>query len=73
MMFTNMQIGKPIPTSTNSGHVLFIGLGQLPGNKWGITPHDKDPVKTSLLIKSLVISINILIMKLGMASMKINI
>ena len=51
MMFTNMQIGKPIPTSTNSGHVLFIGLGQLPGNKWGITPHDKDPVKTSLLIK----------------------
>jgi hypothetical protein len=51
MMFTNMQIGKPIPTSTNSGHVLFIGLGQLPGNKWGITPYDKDPVKTSLLIK----------------------
>ena len=51
MMFTNFQIGKTIPTSTNSGHVLFIGLGQLPENKWGITPHDKDPLKTSLLIE----------------------
>jgi hypothetical protein len=30
-------------TSTNSGHVLFISLGNLPGNTWGITPVDGDP------------------------------
>lgn len=29
--------------STNSGHVLFIGLGNLPNNKWGITKWDGDP------------------------------
>lgn len=30
-------------SSTNGGHVLFIGLGQLPDNRWGITYSDKDP------------------------------
>jgi hypothetical protein len=49
MMFTYHQTGKFIPTSTNAGHVLFIGLGQLPENKWGITPLDDDPVKTKIL------------------------
>ena len=29
MVFTFYQTGKVIPTSTNAGHVLFIGLGQL--------------------------------------------
>ena len=36
-------------TSTNSGHTLFIGLGQLPNNKWGITPRDEDPKMDSIL------------------------
>ena len=49
MFFTYHQTGKFIPTSTNAGHVLFIGLGQLPGNKWGITPVDEDPVKKKVL------------------------
>jgi len=30
-------------TSTNGGAVLFIGLGAMPDNKWGITPVDGDP------------------------------
>lgn len=51
MLFTFNQIGKPLITSTNSGHVLFIGLGQLPENKWGITPFDKDSLKLELLNK----------------------
>ena len=49
MIFTFNQIGKPLVTSTNTGHVLFIGLGQLPNNVWGITPFDKDPKKMQLL------------------------
>ena len=28
--------------SSNSGHVFYIGLGQLPNNKWNITPIDED-------------------------------
>jgi len=28
--------------STNAGHVLYIGLGQLPNNKWQIRPYDDD-------------------------------
>jgi hypothetical protein len=28
--------------SSNSGHVFYISLGQLPGNKWNITPSDGD-------------------------------
>ena len=28
--------------SSNSGHVFYISLGQLPGNKWNITPSDED-------------------------------
>jgi hypothetical protein len=35
--------GHVLLTSTNSGHVLYIGLGQLPGNPWGITASDGDP------------------------------
>lgn len=49
MIFTYHQTGKFIPTSTNAGHVLFIGLGQLPENKWEITPVDEDPVKIRIL------------------------
>ena len=50
MIFTFNQVGKPLLTSTNSGHVFFIGLGQLPGNIWKITPNDMDSLKTDLLI-----------------------
>ena len=28
--------------SSNSGHVFYISLGQLPNNKWNITPSDED-------------------------------
>jgi hypothetical protein len=43
MFYTNYTIGKPLLTSTNSGHVFFIGLGNLPNNKWNITTSDLDP------------------------------
>mgnify|MGYP006079133347 CR=1 FL=1 len=49
MLFTYKQTNSPLLTSTNSGHVLFIGLGQLPNNYWGITPRDDDRVLDSLL------------------------
>jgi len=42
-LYTKHATGEYLWKSTNSGHVLFIGLGQLPGNKWGITPIDEDP------------------------------
>ncbi|MCH7515263.1 MAG: hypothetical protein IH947_15170, partial [Bacteroidetes bacterium] len=35
--------------SSNGGHVLFISLGQLPDNKWRITPLDKDPLMRELV------------------------
>lgn len=53
MFYTNSVIGKPTLTSTNSGHVLYIGLGQLPNNKWGITPADGDPKMREELIANL--------------------
>lgn len=49
MLFTYKQIKTPILTSTNSGHVFFIGLGQLPDNYWEITPRDDDKVMDSIL------------------------
>lgn len=36
--------GHFLLTSTNQGHVMFIGLGNLPENKWGITKLDQDSV-----------------------------
>lgn len=42
-IYTKATIGHYLITSTNTGHVCFIGLGQLPNNKWGITPYDEDP------------------------------
>ena len=42
-LYTKNAVGHYLITSTNSGAVLFIGLGSLPGNKWGITPSDGDP------------------------------
>lgn len=49
MIFTYHQTGKPLLTSTNAGHVLFIGLGQLPNNKWEITPFDDDKHMAKIL------------------------
>ena len=39
-------------TSSNRGHVLFIGLGQMPGNPWGRTRSDADPQMAALLAES---------------------
>lgn len=44
MIYTHRACGHFVPTSTNSGHVAFAGLGGLPGNAWGITLDDHDPV-----------------------------
>lgn len=43
MLHTKKFTGQMFPTSTNSGHVMFISLGQMPNNPWGITPSDGDP------------------------------
>lgn len=42
-IYTKATTGHFLITSTNSGAVLYMGLGSLPGNKWGIMPHDGDP------------------------------
>lgn len=48
-IYAHTTIGHYIVTSTNSGHVFFIGLGQLPNNKWGITPYDGDPKMAEIM------------------------
>jgi hypothetical protein len=48
-IYAKENTGHYLITSTNSGHVLFIGLGLLPDNKWGITPVDEDPEMQRLL------------------------
>lgn len=40
---------KYIETSSNMGHVLILGLGQLPNNLWGITPKDGDPIFNQMI------------------------
>ena len=39
--------------SSNGGHVLFISLGQLPENKWKITPLDGDSVMRAIVNKEI--------------------
>jgi hypothetical protein len=39
--------------STNAGHVLYIGLGQLPGNKWNIIPYDEDSSMKHIVMSTL--------------------
>ena len=51
MNYTNKYFNKRLITSSNTGHVFFIGLGQLPNNKWNITTSDNDHVK-SLILKN---------------------
>lgn len=48
-LYAKRATGHYLLASTNAGHVLFIGLGNLPGNKWGIVPEDGDPVMTALI------------------------
>jgi hypothetical protein len=49
LIYTWHAVDTPLLTSTNGGHVFFIGLGQLPKNKWGITVSDSDPVMMQVL------------------------
>ena len=48
-LYAKRATGHYLLASTNAGHVLFIGLGNLPGNRWGIVPEDGDPVMTALI------------------------
>ncbi len=47
--YSYQKTGHFLLKSTNGGHVLFISLGQLPDNKWGITPLDADPKMRQLI------------------------
>jgi hypothetical protein len=42
-VYSARATGHVLLTSTNAGHVLYISLGQLSNNPWGITPIDSDP------------------------------
>jgi len=48
--YTFSKTNHYLLNSTNTGHVLFIGLGQLPENTWGITPRDTDSKMKGFLI-----------------------
>lgn len=48
-LYTSHVTGHYLQTSTNGGHVLYLGLGQLPNNRWGITPRDGDPGMAAFL------------------------
>ncbi|PIQ97620.1 MAG: hypothetical protein COV67_03230 [Nitrospinae bacterium CG11_big_fil_rev_8_21_14_0_20_56_8] len=48
-LYAKKATGHYLLTSTNSGAVLFMGLGTLPDNTWGITPFDGDPLLRSLV------------------------
>lgn len=47
--YTRQATGHLLLSSTNGGHVFFIGLGNLPGNTWKIRPDDGDSVMHSAL------------------------
>lgn len=42
-LYAKKATGTFVLTSSNSGQVLFAGLGQRPGNLWGVTADDGDP------------------------------
>ena len=52
-LHTKQKTGSILLSSTNAGHVLFISLGQLPNNPWGITPLDGDPLMKSIVQEKL--------------------
>ena len=43
MVYTHSQTRKYLLTSTNTGHQLYMSLGQYPGNPWGIEKGDNSP------------------------------
>jgi hypothetical protein len=47
--YTKMYSGTGKFVSSNSGHVFFISLGQLPNNKWKITTSDGDSVMYDII------------------------
>lgn len=47
--YAKKACGHYVITSTNAGHVTFIGLGNDPQNRWGIAPEDADPVMNNLV------------------------
>ena len=48
--YTFSKTNHYLLNSTNTGHTLFIGLGQLPENYWGIMPRDDDSKMKDFLI-----------------------
>lgn len=48
-VYTKNVTGHALITSTNAGHVCFIGLGNNTNNKWGIEEYDYDSVMANLL------------------------
>lgn len=50
-LYTYKTTGHFLLTSTNSGHVFFVGLGNLPDNKWGITQWDQDSVLREVMFE----------------------
>ena len=48
--YTFSKTNHYLLNSTNTGSVLFTGLGQLPNNTWGITPRDDDSKMKGFLI-----------------------
>lgn len=53
LIHTNNMTGHYSFTSTNAGHVMFVSLGQLPSNPWGITPLDSDKKMKEIVLDEL--------------------
>ena len=49
MIYTWHATGTPLLTSTNQGHVLLIGLGQDPQQRFDVTYSDADPTMNQIL------------------------
>lgn len=50
-LYTKRASGHMLLSSTNSGQVVFLGLGVLPQNRWGITADDGDPILRQIAAK----------------------
>ena len=53
MIYTIHAVGVPLLTSTNGGHVLWIGLGQDPLNRFGVSYADGDPLMYRIIEREL--------------------
>ena len=58
-VYTLKRTNHYLQTSTNSGHVFYISLGQLPNNIWKITPKDEDSSMHELVARKYVSDSNI--------------